>query len=203
MRRHLALFAAVLMLVTVPGAASASGPTTVDPTTLTPPPNPTYTWDCLSGPQGIDCTGVRVSTAVDVNPDPSFSCGERLILVTFRQTEMARRSHDSDGRVTRTHIVGSFDEQWRLEGTSGPTLTSRGRWSEGIRYAVPGDPTSRTITDTGITVAVSAPSEGVIFHTTGRVVFDADGNVASLAGPQAFMRDFEGAIQAVCEAFAG
>ena len=202
MRRLLPLVATVLLVAGAPGSALAGTPTAVDPATLTPPPNPSYTWDCVRHPQGIDCTGVRVSSAVNQNPDPSFACDGRLILVTFTQTETARRSHDVDGRVTRTHIVGTFDERWRLEGTSGPILTSRGRWTETVAYGIPGDPATRTVTDTGTTLAVSAPGQGVIFHATGRVVFDAEGEIVALSGPQAMIRDFDGAIDAVCDAFA-
>src|SRR3954447_5554745 len=118
------------MLGAAAPTALAGGPTAVDPSTLIPPPNPSYDWTCLQHPEGIDCTGVNVQTGADVNPDASFSCNGDLILVTFEQTLTARRSHDADGRVTRNHIVGTFDEHWRLEGTTGPVLRSRGRWSE-------------------------------------------------------------------------
>ena len=202
MHRSLALVATALVLVAAAPAAIAASPATVDPSTLTPPPNPAYDWTCLQHPEGIDCTGVARQSGTDVNPDPSFSCGGRLILVTYDQTVTARRSHDAIGRVTRNHLVGTFDERWRLEGTTGPLLRSRGRWSETVDYAIPGDITSATITDTGTTLALSAPGQGVIFANTGRAVFSWDGNdVLALAGPQAMLRDFDGAIAAVCAAF--
>ena len=68
--------------------------------------------------------------------------------------------------MTRNHTVGTFDERWRLEG-SDVVLTSRGRWTLTVDYAVPGVVTSRTNTYTGTTLAVSAPGEGVIFQNTG------------------------------------
>ena len=123
-------------------------------------------------------------------------------LATFSQTVTARRSHDAEGRVTRTHLVGTFDELWRLDGTTGPALTSRGRWTETFTYPIPGDVTSRTFTDTGTTLAVSAPGQGVIFQNTGRVVFNSDGSeILALAGHQAMIEDFDGAIAAACTAF--
>ena len=202
MRRSIALLATVWLLSAAAPTALAAGPTPVDPSTLTPPPNPSYDWTCVQHPEGIDCTGVAVQSGVDVNPDPSFSCDGHLILVTYDQTVTARRSHDADGRVTRNHLVGTFDERWRLDGTTGPLLRSRGRWSETQDYAVPGDTASRTITDTGSTLAVSAPGQGVIFANTGRAVFSWDGSdVLALAGPQAMIRDFDGAMAAVCAAF--
>jgi len=56
--------------------------------------------------------------------------------------------------------------------------------------------------DTGTTLAVSAPGQGVIFQNTGRVVYNWDeSDVVATAGPQAMIEDFDGAIEAVCAAF--
>src|SRR6186713_1249991 len=140
MRRRIALLATSLLMAAAP-AAIAAGPTSVDPSTLTPPPNPNFTWTCLRYPTGIECTGVEPSGAVDASGDPAFSCDGEPILVTFTQLLTSRRSHDADGRVTRNHVVGTFDEQWRLDRTGGPVLTSRGRWTETVTFAIPGDPT--------------------------------------------------------------
>src|SRR4051812_2544084 len=167
MSRLLGLAAAGLLLLAAAPVASASAPVGVDPSTLTPPPNPDFDWTCVTHGGGIVCDGSAVGGGVDENPDPSFSCDGHPILVTFTQTVTARRSHDSAGRETRNHIVGTFDERWRLEG-SDIVLTSRGRWTETVDFAVPGDVASRTITDTGNTLTVSAPGEGVIFQNVGR-----------------------------------
>jgi hypothetical protein len=203
MRRLLAIVATGLLVAAAAPAAFAAAPTPVDPSTLTPPPNPNFTWSCLRYTTGIQCAGVELESGVDVNPDPSFSCDGHPILVTFTQTLTSRRSHDAEGRVTRNHTVGTFDEQWRLDGSDGPLLTSRGRWTETVAFPIPGDVTSRTITDTGTTLAVSAPGQGVIFQNTGRARSNWDGSeILALAGPQAMIEDFDGAIGAVCAAFA-
>jgi hypothetical protein len=202
MRRLLALLATGLLAVAAAPAALAGGPTPVNPSTLTPPPNPNFAWTCLAYPTGIECVGVEPSSGIDINPDPSFSCDGHPILVAFTQTLTSRRSHDADGRVTRDHVVGTFDEHWRLDGSDGPVLTSRGRWTETVTFPIPGDVQSRTITDTGTTLAVSAAGQGVIFQNTGRVVMNWDqSEILALAGPQAMVEDFDGTIEAVCAAF--
>jgi hypothetical protein len=202
MRRTRPLLAAMLLLASIAPASVNAAPAAVDPATLTPPPNPNYEWTCVQKPTAIDCTGVQRSSAADQNPDPSFACDGHPILVTFQQTVTAHRTHTADGRVVRNHLVGTFDEVWRLEGTVSPLLRSRGRWTETLAYAIPGDTTSRTIVDNGSTLAVSAPGDGVIFANTGHAVFNWDGGeVLALAGPQAMIRDFDGAMAAVCAAF--
>jgi|1186.fasta_scaffold13044_2 hypothetical protein len=202
MRRLLALAAAGLVVLSAAPAAIAAAPVPVDPSTLTPPPNPNFDWSCLARGGGIVCDGTEVTGAIDDNSDPAFSCDGTPILTTFTQTLTARRSHDAAGRVIRNHTVGTFDERWRLAG-SDVVLTSRGRWSLTVDYAVPGDVTSRTNTYTGGQLTVSAPGEGVIFQNTGRVRLNWDeSEVLSVSGHQDMMEDFEGSIAAACAAFA-
>jgi hypothetical protein len=203
MARTTGFFVVVILLLGLAPGAVASGPTSVDPSTLTPPPNPNFTWSCTATPQRIICTGVEAIGAVDAEIDPAFSCDGVPILDTFTQVVTSVRTHDAAGRVIRNHLVGTFDEIWRLQGTTGPLLTTRGRWTETIAYAEPGRLESRTITDTGTTLAVSAPGIGVIFQGTGRVRMNWDGSeILAISGPQAFVEDFDGAIAAACAAFA-
>ena len=184
-------------------SALAAAPAPVDPSTLTPPPSPAFEWDCTAPEQRIVCTGIEIASAVDESPDPALSCDGTPILVTFTQVVTARRTHDADGRVIRNHLVGTFDEEWRLAGTTGPVLRSRGRWTVDFDYAEPGVTESRTVTRTGTTLAVSAPGEGVIFQATGRVQLNWDQSeiLASTGPARDFNEDFEGAIEAACEAF--
>jgi hypothetical protein len=192
---------AVLLLGLAPGAMAAK-PASVDPSTLTPPPNPNFTWDCTATPQRIHCSGVERISAVDAEIDPAFSCDGRPILDTFTQVVTSDRTHDAAGRVMRNHLVGTFDETWRLEGTTGPLLTARGRWTLSVDYAVPGVVESRTNTYTGTTLAVRAPGHGVIFQNTGRVRLNWDeSEILAISGPQASAEDFGGAIAAACAAF--
>ena len=202
MRRLLGLAMAGLLLLSAAPLAVAAAPAPVDPSTLTPPPNPNFDWTCVTRGNGIVCDGTEVSSAVD-GTNPDFACDGNPILVTFTQTLTARRSHDAAGRVTRNHTVGTFDERWRLAG-SDVVLTSRGRWTLTVDYAVPGDVTSRTNTYTGNTLTVSAPGEGVIFQNIGRTKLNWDeSEVLAVSGHQDMLFDFEGAIAAACAAFAG
>ena len=68
---------------------------------------------------------------------------------------------------------------------------------------MPGDVTSRTITDTGNTLTVSAPGEGVIFQDVGRVRVNWDGSELLAVSGHQDIWDFEGSIAAACAAFAG
>ena len=201
MTRTTSLVLGVALLLGLAPGALAAQPTPVDPGILTPRPNPNFDWDCTSTGQRILCDGVEVISAVDAGDDPAFSCDGRLILNTFTQVVTSNRTHDAEGRVIRNHLVGTFDEQWRLEGTTGPVLTARGRWAVSSNYAQPGVIESRITTFSGGQLAVSAPGVGLIFQNTGRVRLNwDDSEVLAMSGPQAF-EDFDAAIGAACDAF--
>jgi hypothetical protein len=201
MTRFTRFFIVTLLLFGLAPGALAAPPTQVDPSTLTPPPNPNFQWDCSANGQRILCTGVEESSVVN-GEDPAFSCDGRQILVSFTQVVTSHRTHDAEGRVIRNHQVGSFDEEWRLEGTTGPVLRSRGRWTVSVDYAEPGVVESRTNTYTGTTLALSAPGQGLIFHTTGRLRLNWDeSEVLAVSGPQDFLGDLDGVIEAACTAF--
>jgi len=192
---------AVLVLGLAPGAVAASAPS-VDPSTLTPPPNPDFSWDCSATAQRILCTGVEVSGAVDA--DVGFSCDGRRILTTFSQVVTSHRTHDAAGRVMRNHLVGTFDEQWRVEGTTNPVVNARGRWVVDMVYAEPGVVESRTVTYLGTTLALTAPGKGVIAQDTGREQFNWDqSEVTAFSGVHTIGGDFSGAIAAACDVLGG
>lgn len=198
MRRLVGMVAIVGLLVVNVSTATAATPVSVDPSTLTPPPNPNFVWDCTSNGNGIDCHGVETFGATNVE---GFSCGAQSFTVTFTQTTKAHRVHDAQGRVLFAQSVVTFDEQWWIEGSGGPILTSRGRSNTMVDYAVPGDPQSRTFRSAGAGLTVSAPDEGVIFQNTGRVVTNWDeSDVLSISGHQDLWDNFDGAIAAACSA---
>ena len=198
MSRPIAFLLGIVLLIVLVPAASAAPPRPVDPSTLTPPPNPNFDWRCTSNGQRIDCDGVETIVAVEEPIDPSFSCGGQPILTTFTQVVRAHRTHDAQGRVIRNHMVGTFDEVWSLEGSDG-TLNTRGRWSASVDYAVPGDVTSRINTYSGQQVTAWVRGGGVIFQNTGHVVANWDeSELLSIHGPQDFYEDFDAAIAAAC-----
>ena len=196
MLRMLSVAIAGLLLAASAATVAAASPTPVDPASLIPPPNPSFEWTCQSTGQRIDCRGVQVSGDTAL---PAFSCGAHTITIDFVQTVTAHRVHDATGRVLWAMLVGTFDELWTLDGASEPALTSKGRWTQRVDYAVPGVPESRTIVYTGATLAVSAPGQGVIFQNTGRTEMNWDeSEVVAISGPHAY--DFDGAIAAACAA---
>ena len=201
MRRLATMPIAIVAAALLAPSAWAAPSTIVDPSTLTPPPNPNFDWTCESNGERIDCWGVEFfqSDGTDEG-DPAFSCDGRQIQIAFTQTVTAHRTHDAEGRVLRNHQVGTFDERWTLEGSDGPGLTSRGRWSVMVEYAIPGDTTSRTTAYTGMQLAVSAPGVGVIFQNNGRVLLNwNESEILAISGQQAFYEDFDGAIAAACD----
>ena len=105
--------------------------------------------------------------------------------------------------MTRNHTVGRFDERWRLDG-SDRSLTSRGRWTLTVDYAVPGDTTSRTNTYTGGPRSpCPRPARASSSTNIGRVNLNWDeSEVLAVSGRQDMLRDFEGAIAVACAAFA-
>ena len=181
MLRMLSVAIAGLLLAASAATVAAASPTPVDPASLIPPPNPSFEWTCRSTGQRIDCRGVQVSGDTAL---PAFSCGAHTITIDFVQTVTAHRVHDATGRVLWAMLVGTFDELWTLDGASEPALTSKGRWTQRVDYAVPGVRESRTIVYTGATLAVSAPGQGVIFQNTGRTEMNWDeSEVVAISGP--------------------
>jgi hypothetical protein len=64
--------AAVLLTLAMAGGASAGRPHSVDPALMTPPLNPSFTWECWRNATGIVCNGERTLTytAVEAIPCP-------------------------------------------------------------------------------------------------------------------------------------
>jgi hypothetical protein len=184
-----------------PAAADAAlaAKETVDPSTLTPPLDPDI-FTCVRQGRGILCDGRQADAYADLSPGPEFACGDRLILVTGFQVETTRAWNDAEGRRLKVKSHGTFDETWRLEGSSGPELRAHGSWNEHFVYTTPGDIATRTQTITGNEVSAIAPGQGNIFQNTGITRIDPDGDVVRQGGPHDFYTNFEGAIAAACEA---
>lgn len=179
-------------------AALATKGDAVDPTTLTPPLDPDI-WACVRQGAGIICDGRQPDGYNDLSPGPEFACGDRLILVSGFQVRTTRAWNDAQGRRLEVRIHGTFDESWRLEGSSGPVLGVKGRWNERLDYGTPGDVSTRTSTITGNEVSANLPGHGVVFQNTGITRTDPDGEVVKQGGPHNFYTNFEGAIAAACE----
>ena len=90
MRRLLGLAMAGLLLLSAAPAAIAAAPVAVDPSTLTPPPNPNFDWTCLALGGGIVCDGHRGWAA------PSTRTSVPAVLVR-RQPDPRHLHPDADG----------------------------------------------------------------------------------------------------------
>lgn len=203
MRRPAAIFIALcLALAVAPGVSAGSG-TTVDPSTLTPPPSGNFDLTCVNDGRAITCTGTEVQTFTDLNiGDSGLACGGRGIIDNGRQVRTGTFTYDLAGRATRWFDRGTFDEVWHLDGSTSPTVRSSGNWSTVNDFAVPGDITSRTRTYRGAPHRVIGP-RGLVYNDAGMVVLDWDeSNILALHGPHLEFTDFEAAIAGVCAAFA-
>ena len=92
-----------------PAALAAHGDL-VDPTTLTPPLDPSIFPTCVRQGSGIVCDGRQAGAYQDVSPGPDFVCGDRLILVTGFQVKTLRGVNDAQGRRLEVRDHGTFDE---------------------------------------------------------------------------------------------
>ena len=164
--------AAFSLVVAMMPASSAAGPGDVDPLTLTPALNPTFTWSCATTGTGITCTGERRST---YGPEPAgFDCDGMPVYVSGRGDDRMTRWHTADGLATRTVTQRSFPED-RLTLSadgSGPAVVSRQHWTQHYDYGTPGDIGTRVLVETGQVLMVLGPEgAGKVFQLTGRTEF--------------------------------
>jgi hypothetical protein len=178
------------------GLAAQGDP--VDPSTLTPPLDPEI-FTCVRQGAGIVCDGRQPDAYQDLSPGPDFACGDRMILVSGFQLRTSRARNDAQGNRLEFRTHGTFDEVWRLEGSSGPELRVHGRWNERGVYGTPGDRSTRITTITGNEVSAVQPGRGVVFQNTGITRLDPDGEVLSQGGLHDFYTDFQAAIAAACQ----
>jgi hypothetical protein len=148
--------------------ATAKSPHTVDPSTLQPALNPDFEpWSCFRAGAGITCQG-----GYEASYDDSFgSCDGRELRVSGTIREFMTRWHTADGLATKTivHLDAPADV-FSLEGTD-ETVTLKSHWNRHYTYPVPGDRTTRVLTEVGNIYMGSHPGSGNILHDAGFVQF--------------------------------
>lgn len=162
-------------LTAAPRSAESAGArhvTDVDPLSLTPALNPSFSWGCVRTGSGISCHGDRQTA---YGPEPAgFDCDGRPVYVSGRGEDRATRWHTAEGLATRTVVHRSFPED-RLTLTadgSGPAVISRQHWTQHYDYGVPGDVTTRVLVETGQVLMVHGPDgAGKVFQLTGLTEF--------------------------------
>jgi hypothetical protein len=186
-------------------AAQAKPPHQVDPALMVPTLNPAFApWTCWEAGSGITCQGsVNASYA---NEPLGLECDGQEVYLTGRESSKMTRWHTADGRATKTVIHSDFPaDTFSLspEG-EGVGLVISGHFNRHYVYAVPGDLSSRTLTEVGAIYLGRSPSGGpLLLQDTGRVTFapGADGEViASSAGVHDAYSDPTAIDRVICDA---
>jgi hypothetical protein len=164
----LALLAALVPLT----PAGAKSPQVVDPATLTPALNPDFApWDCFTAGKGITCQGEF--RPVYENEPIGLQCDGQDVYISGGGREFITRWHDAEGRATKTvaHLDYPADVFTLSPTGEGPSVTIRGHWNRHYDYLVPGDRSSRVLTEVGAVYLVNQPGQGMVLQDTGVVTF--------------------------------
>ena len=194
--------AALAVVLSAPGA-HAKSPRTVDPALMKPTLNPAFApWTCWEAGTGITCQGVE-----DVSYDEAFGlqCDGRDVYISGSGSSRMTRWHTVDGLATKTSIHSDFPaDVFSLSPTGdGASFTISGHFNRHYTYAVPGDLSSRTLTEIGAIYLGRSAGGPLTVHDTGRVVF-APGQdfevVAAQSGVHEFYDDPSIIDRAICDA---
>jgi hypothetical protein len=181
--------------------AAAGSPHAVDPSSVTPPLNPSLTWSCSDTGAGPICKG---TLEVSYQNEPiDMSCDGNPVYVTGSSSDHTTRWHLPDGRATKTISNESSNDRFSLSPTGdGPSLVVRGHWNRHYTYPIPGDRASRVLTEVGAVYVATAPGEGVVFHDVGLIRFAPGSDfeeIDVMHGPHDLYSDFEAVERAVCD----
>ena len=195
-----AMLAAALLTLMSAVSASAGRPDGVDPSMMTPPLNPSFTWDCWRAGDQIVCDGERITTYEAVEAIP---CEDGWIYATGIARDTLRRIGDADGRALTTLGTTRIDDKLsRSPAFDGIVASARGSWTDYYEYGVPGDLSSRILTRRGLDLVVTIPGQGMVVLDAGIKAWDIEDNILFIRGPHDLL-DFEGAAAKGCEALAG
>lgn len=152
---------------------------------------------------GKTCRGTFDSSYADVPID--MECDGRPVYVTGTGRERATRWHDDQYRATRTLSRHDFpgDRLSLSPAGDGPSLVVEGHWTRHYTYDIPGDRSTRVLTETGAVYLATMPGEGVVFHDVGLIRFLPDQDFEGIAdthGPHDLYSDLDAVEQTVCDA---
>jgi hypothetical protein len=194
-----AILALALALAPAP-AAMAAPPRTVDRSTLTPPLNPDFTWTCFDTGAGPICQGTYDDAWQD--EDIGWDCDGQPIYTSGSGVERMTRWHLPDGRATKTVVNLRYRETLSLSTSGGgPVVHLRAAWNRHYDYLVPGDRSTRVLTEPGAWWLATAPGHGIVFQDTGLIRWLPGAEYEELdvlRGPHDSLTDEEGALAAVC-----
>ncbi|MBA2465038.1 MAG: hypothetical protein H0V42_08705 [Nocardioidaceae bacterium] len=197
-------FAAVMALTGAVPGASAKSPHQVDPNLMTPALNPNFApWSCFEAGTGITCQGSLHQEYVD--EAIGLQCDGQEVYVTGYGDEKMTRWHTVDGLATKTSVHLSYPgDVFSLSPSGdGPTMTLSGQWNRHYVYPVPGDLTSRVLTEVGaIWLVHAAGGGGLVLHDTGIVTFAPGADfedVAIMHGVHDFYSDPSSLDRLICD----
>jgi hypothetical protein len=202
--------ALALMLGAVVAAAApaqAKSPHEVDPATVTPTLNPGFApWSCFEAGAGITCQGSY--RPVYDNEPIGLQCAGNEVHITGSGREFMTRWHTADGRATKTqvHLDYPGDTFALSSDGTGPAVTIRGHFNRLYDYPVPGDPTSRVLTEVGAIYLVNTPGQGIVLHDTGPVTFQPGQDfeaIATMHGVHDVYQDPTAIDTLLCQQLAG
>jgi hypothetical protein len=203
-RLSVAVLTALAVLGVSP-AATAAPARTVDPSTLTPPLNPNFTWTCFDTGKGPICQGTYEDAYE--NEDFGMDCDGQPIDLSGSGVERMTRWHLPDGRATKTEVNLRYRETLRLSTSGGgPVVNVRGSWNRHYDYLVPGDRSMRVLTETGAEWLATAPGHGVVFRDTGLIRWLPGAEydeVDVIHGHRDMYSDPAGVQEAVCAVLTG
>jgi hypothetical protein len=159
-------------LATTCGPAAAKSPHTVDPLTMSPALNPEFApWTCFLAGSGITCQG-QLDQAY-TNELVDFQCDGANVYVTGEEHASTTRWHDLEGRALKTSLQTDIPaDRLTLSPTGGgDAVILSAHFHKHYVYVVPGDLSSRVLTETGTLVRLTQPGTGVLFQDTGTVTF--------------------------------
>jgi hypothetical protein len=175
----------------------------VDPMQMVPTLNPSFApWTCWKAGSGITCQGEVDSTYV--NQPLGLFCDGQEVYLTGRESSKMTRWHTADGRATKTVIHSNYDDEFSLSPDGGEVgFLISVRLNQHYVYAVPGDVSSRTLTQVGAILLGRAPGGGpLLVQDTGTVTFapGADGEVVVSSGGVHEATDPAAVDAAICDA---
>jgi hypothetical protein len=149
---------------------------------------------CHTTGQGTICQGTF--TNADENTDIGLSCGSFPILETatfaFRFTIFSNQVGNVTEAVFHLNVEGTLSNP--VTGTSVPEVES-GTTTD--TFAIPGDFSTITSTQTGQVFKVILPGSGILVHDVGKVTFAPDGTITFEGGPHQVLHN---QLQKLCAA---
>ena len=152
-------------------AAPVVARTSVDPTTLNPPPPDFFNAVCDAGAGGTVCT--LAFSDPDIVDEPSgIICGNVELLFSQTRSVIGKRFYDADGNLVQRHFRESMGGTFTNANTGKVAM-----WTQHDtvihNLAVPGDVATGTINSTGLLTRVWLRGGGTVLTATGTVIVDA------------------------------